>query len=188
MLDRVTTTPRNHDDNGKINDSHHSVHASGLASVNLVAMSKPERPENRVAVLTEQVALVNAHAQVETTAAIFSPLLETFGNAETRAKRMIRHAPKIGHHGGDLEDEDAKERTGWKPRLETTMEIIREDAVPRADRNEQPTRTKNMMTYYREKMPPPAREATVPWSLLDELEAEKRKFQIEKTVRQLFRK
>ncbi|EQC42637.1 hypothetical protein SDRG_00365 [Saprolegnia diclina VS20] len=134
-----------------------------IGSSNLLAFSKEfQAQKSAVTALTEQVALVSSTAQLEQAQTMLMPLLDTFTKTYNGVHQALHNAPPRPHAVA------IERSTSVDPPLETEIVV-----------------KKKVKTLGQQRR---MRDAHVPWSLLDQLAAEKTKLQTEKALGAVFKR
>ncbi|OQR83260.1 hypothetical protein ACHHYP_14897 [Achlya hypogyna] len=145
-------------------------HVFCIGTSNLLAFAKQYQAEkSAVTTLTEQVALVSSAAQVEQATAMLRPLLDTFTHTYNGVHRALKQAPKPIQASQTLE-----------PHPTTDAALERRETA----RTEAPLKRSPKKKTQRKA----TKDASVPWALLDQLAAERRKLQTEKALYAAFQK
>ncbi|KDO20446.1 hypothetical protein SPRG_14318 [Saprolegnia parasitica CBS 223.65] len=137
-----------------------------IGSSNLLAFSKEfQANKNAVTALTEQVALVSSTAQLEQAQTMLMPLLDTFTKTYNGVHQALHQVPPPPHAM-------ASERSTSVDPPPATDIVLK-------------TKKKKVKTLGQQRR---TRDAHVPWSLLDQLAAEKTKLQTEKALGAVFKR
>ncbi|KDO16306.1 hypothetical protein SPRG_18161, partial [Saprolegnia parasitica CBS 223.65] len=136
-----------------------------IGSSNLLAFSKEfQANKSAVTALTEQVALVSSTAQLEQAQTMLMPLLDTFTKTYNGVHQALQQVPPPPHAMASERSTSVDPPPATDIVLKKTKKTKKKKKV---ETSGQQRRT---------------RDAHVPWSLLDQLAAEKTKLQTEKAL------
>ncbi|RHY51346.1 hypothetical protein DYB38_009142 [Aphanomyces astaci] len=148
-----------------------------MANTNLLATSSAttDSSDDVIANLSDQVKLVTVQSQLAQATEMFTPLLQRFSSTHSAVHQMTRDCkPNPPPLADNFVNQAAAEAQVSSDSV-TTMPIS-----PTKSKLKSPTKAQASLLAPPK---PPLRSATVPWSLLDQLEAEKVKFKTEQAAR-----